>query len=188
MRSFFFILIGISFFSACQPSFVCDPNLNQIRVKISLLTYRCPVATTISTLNNIPVDSVYLQQFYRIYSPNAQTLGASILFQDTTGFTTLSLPLSNQTDSVEYIFTMNRSNGIGLDTVSDILKIKYSRQLKYISQGCGYEYYYKINSYTMTNNYFDLINQIDPSVNPTVSLNFKLYNLTHLLIPSACRP
>jgi hypothetical protein len=132
----------------------------------------------------VEVDSSYSQRFYKVFSPSARVLDSAVyadtLATDTIGHTNLVLPISNLSDSVLYVFQVNTSTGITPTLVNDTLKLNYTRILHYISQGCGYNYYYTINKYSFTNHFFNFLTPVSLSVNPTVPINFKLYNIALL--------
>lgn len=176
-------------FFSCQPSFVCDPTTNQSSVNISILTYKKGSPLIINTK---AVDSSYNQDFFKIYAKNSFKNSIiktdSVLYQDslkmdTLGYSNLSLPLSNKVDSVTYYFIVNTTpHSINNTLDTTILTINYASKLHYISQGCGYEYYYTITKFSINYKpikplFFYPITLLTNQVNTSGTSNFKFYHL-----------
>lgn len=77
-----------------------------------------------------------------------------------------SLRLSPQQDSCRYIIQTDSSLGI-LDT----LDFYYKRKLQYISDGCGYTYFFDLNNIKHTKHQIDSIALINSEINTNVNTN-----------------
>jgi len=76
------------------------------------------------------------------------------------GGSSFTLSLSPVADSAQWIFA---TDTIGV--VPDTITFRYERQLHFISNACGYTYYYTINSVTATGHSLDSAVIKDRSVN-----------------------
>lgn len=66
---------------------------------------------------------------------------------------TFSLSLSPVSDSCRWIFAPDTTTGTPADTIT----FKYNRQLEFISNACGYTYFYGLTGVTSTNRNIDSI-------------------------------
>lgn len=66
---------------------------------------------------------------------------------------TFSLSLSPVSDSCRWIFAPDTTTG----TLADTITFKYNRQLEFISNACGYTYFYGLTRVTSTNRNIDSI-------------------------------
>lgn len=76
-----------------------------------------------------------------------------------------SLSLSPVSDSCKWIFAPDTTAGTQTDTIT----FKYNRQLEFISNACGYTYFYGLNSATSTNRNIDSIIITNTSVTNNVN-------------------
>ncbi len=171
----FFGILGICTYFSCQPSFECDPTstLSDFNISIDTITKGSALIARTSA-----PDSAFTQKFWRIYAleaPGGSSLYGNTIGGDTTLYSSLSFPLSNALDSTTYVLVINRSKGFTIDTVSDTLKLKYSRKLNYISRGCGYVYNYIVNEQTLTKHYFTRDTLMNNVVNTQGGINLKIY-------------
>lgn len=182
MRKIWWILVfsGCLYLS-CKPNFICDPTASDSALRISINTYKCPLANSLSTTL---ADSAYNQDFYKIYAIRPKQKDSALyqdsLATDTLGYSSLVFPVSNISDSVQYVLVVNTSKGITPILVRDTLTIRYSPSLHYISAGCGYNYYYNLNNnnpYSFTGHYFDFITEVSGIINPTNPSNFNLFKI-----------
>jgi len=91
---------------------------------------------------------------------NAGTKG--IIFPQSASF---SLSLSPVSDSCQWIFAPDTTTGTLLDTVL----LKYTRQLEFISNACGYTYFYTLTGVTSTKQNIDSIIITNTSVTNNVN-------------------
>lgn len=78
---------------------------------------------------------------------------------------TFSLSLSPVSDSCRWIFAPDTAVGTLLDTIL----LKYTRQLEFISNACGYTYFYSLSDVTSTNRNIDSIIVTNTSVTNNVN-------------------
>lgn len=78
---------------------------------------------------------------------------------------TFSLSLSPVSDSCRWIFAPDTTVGTQLDTIL----LKYTRQLEFISNACGYTYFYGLTSVTSTKRNIDSIIITNTSVTNNVN-------------------
>lgn len=80
--------------------------------------------------------------------------------------TRFSLRLSQQDDSCRYIIQADSALGL-----SDTLNFYYNRKLQYISDGCGYTYFFDLKNIKYSQHQIDSIAIINSDVNTNVNTN-----------------
>lgn len=89
-----------------------------------------------------------------------------------TGAASFTLSLSPVADTAKWLFAADTIAGSPLDTIV----FRYSRRLQFLSNACGYTYYYDINSVSTTNNIIDSFLITDRSVTSNVNTShLKVY-------------
>ena len=70
------------------------------------------------------------------------------------GSSTWAVPLSPQADSCRYILLSDTSAGA---TLPDTLTFRYSRRTQFLSNACGYTYFFTLDTVTSTTNTLDSV-------------------------------
>jgi hypothetical protein len=79
-----------------------------------------------------------------------------------------SIPLSPVIDSSTWVI---KTDSASTNTVYDTLVLYYKRQQQFISNACGYAYFFNLDSISTTHNFIDSILIINASVTNNVNAN-----------------
>lgn len=82
-----------------------------------------------------------------------------------TGSSSFTLSLSPVADTAKWLIAADTVAGSPLDTII----FRYTRRLQFLSNACGYTYYYNINSVSTTNNIIDSFLITDRNVTSNVN-------------------
>jgi hypothetical protein len=157
-RFLFLLIAGFLFVLACTEEEYCTlPTNSQVNVGFYKMQ-----GDTLET--------------FSVYSIRARGNNIDSLLNpgDTSSISKLTLPLSNQSDSCQFIFTMDRvidtldinSRVYQTITLTDTLLFIYTRQLTYLSPACGFIYHYKLLDVNYSNNYIDSIIVANSTIAP----------------------
>ena len=148
-RIIIIMLLGSIFLSCQQERNPCLlPTAVNLRLKsISKFT---KADTNFNRFNLIAVDGDTLKYLY--FGQN--------------NIARFSLRLSPQHDSCRYIIQADSSLGL-----YDTLAFYYARKLQYISDGCGYTYFFDLNKIIHTQHQIDSIAIINSEVNTNANTN-----------------
>jgi len=138
--------------SACEES-ACDTST---RTAVQLKFYT-------RTTDSIPKDTVINRDLEGIYGIGRED---SVLFEGATAtFVTLPLPLEG--DSCQFV--------LEFPTRQDTLTLRFDRQLRYVSRGCGFVTWFTIKEAVSTRNEIRNVVIKEPSVTTSNAENIKLY-------------
>ena len=89
------------------------------------------------------------------------------LLYDNVPIAIVKLPLDPSSGSQEFVIRQGHLN--------DTITISYSSEAKFLSNACGYTFYYSISGIVSTNNSIDNILIIDSDVNPGDNENLRTF-------------
>lgn len=132
-----FLLLAVLAFAACQKESSRSPCLEPKSAAL-----RIQVSQRVDT--NL-VDSA-------LRSPALTPVGGEGALQYTTATARLQVYPSPQADSCQYVLRPD-----SLSALADTLSFGYKRQLRYISDACGYGYNYNLLTARATGNFIDSV-------------------------------
>lgn len=122
---------------------------------------------------NRPIQKVAIRDT-NLYFPTLKSIGqdSNIVFQGEQSVNRMSLFLNPDSSQIKYIFQPNRDSIAQFDT----LTIKYSSEVHFLNNACGYTYFYTINSVEHTKKVVDSTLNLNPVVSTAAqSKNLIIY-------------
>ncbi len=147
---FIFIILLSSFWAACDKE--RDPCLQPKTVSIRIGTYQ-PADTGVTVIDSLLPHPIWTA---------VDDTFKSILFPEKTA--KFSLLLSTISDSCQYIMQPD-SAILSFDTIT----FYYARKLQFLSNACGYSYFFLLNDIKYTQNNIDSLIINNPDVNSSAN-------------------
>ena len=144
--------IGLLWLTSCKPD--ADPCLQPITVSMRIGTYQVNDSSLIISDSLLPNPAFI-----------AQTDSGNLVFFGAAATSSFALPLSSRTDSASYIIYPDTAD----NSKHDQLTFYYDRTLQFISNSCGYTYFYNLKGVTTTHNFIDSVVIANPVVNNNAS-------------------
>ena len=149
--TFIILLFPVVFLESCEDE-PCDKNLDSF-VGIDFLTINEESATEDSSLSYLSL--------YAISRPD------SLLYDSTQNVTGILLPLSPKSDQSTFVFM--------IDSLNDTLEFRYNRDFKLVSQDCGFQSVFEIESVSSTNHQIDFLSVINTNVQSSDATHLEIY-------------
>ncbi len=181
------IIAGLLGLASCETD---DPGCYQPTVVTAVCGFSVRdtqiVADTLSTNPLVIVDKV-LPRFRDSFmdSPEMKILAEDsvLLIRGQKGARELGIAFNQAKDSVRYSFRTDTTS-----TVYDTITVHYNSSLHFISNGCGYNYYFGIEKVTHTSNMLDSFAILQPEVTEEFKNNIQFYFKRAATTGSIIRP
>lgn len=167
----FFILL-LAVIIACTPKEqeCFQPTTVTAKVYFKVKDIRDTLIITDTSI--IDTTFVYFRDTQMVAPSFYTQFGDSILqVNGVRGTVNMTLPLNPDTNSIQYAFTPDRDQ-----LIFDTLTINYTSELHFLSNNCGFTYYYNIDNVQVTTNFVDSFAVTDRNVTSDGSIqNIQLY-------------